>query len=86
MNRVTSTEFLDGFERYRELARREPVVITDQGRDTHVLLSASAFARLSALDTRRVYRAADLPDDLLEALERAHAPAWTARYDDEVEG
>lgn len=86
MERVTTAEFPEEFGRYREVARREPVVITDQGRDSLVLLSASEFARLSALDTRTVYHPADLPDDLREALETAEAPEWTARYDHEVDG
>ena len=40
MARVTSVEFQRGFGSWRELAQCEPVVITSQGRDSLVLLSA----------------------------------------------
>jgi prevent-host-death family protein len=86
MERVASANFPEEFGRYSEVAQREPVVITDHGRDSLVLLSASEFARLAALDTRRVYHPAELPDDLREALERAEAPDWTTQYDHEVDG
>lgn len=85
MDRVSSAEVAKRFGLYGEIAQREPVVITNHGRDSLVLLSAAEFTRLKSLDTRRVYRPADLPPDLREALETAEAPAWTARYDHEVD-
>lgn len=85
MERVTSADFPKNLGRYQEVAQREPVVITDQGRDSLVLLSASEFARLKSMDTRQAFRAADMPDDLVEALERAKAPSWTAKFNSELE-
>jgi prevent-host-death family protein len=40
MASVTSADFQRGFGRYREVAQREPVVITSHGREILVLLSA----------------------------------------------
>ena len=78
MVRVASAEVQEQFDRYGEIARREPVSITDHGRDALVLLSADEFERLKALDARKAFYAWELPDDLAAALEEAQAPAWTA--------
>lgn len=50
---ATSAEVQKQFGRYREVALREPVIITNHGRDSLVMLSAEEFKRLKALDTRR---------------------------------
>lgn len=49
------------------MAKREPVSITDRGRDSLVLLSADEFERLKALDARKAFYAWELPDDLAAA-------------------
>ncbi|MSP81429.1 MAG: type II toxin-antitoxin system Phd/YefM family antitoxin [Alphaproteobacteria bacterium] len=82
---VTSAEFQKQFGRFRELAQREPVAITNHGRESLVLISADEFKRLKELDTRRAYYAWELPDDLAQALDTAAAPDWTARFDREIE-
>ena len=46
MTKVTSGEFQREFGRYRALAQREAVVITNHGRDDVVLLGAEDYARL----------------------------------------
>lgn len=83
MVKVTSAEAQKQFGRYGEIAQREPVSITNHGRESLVLLSAAEYARLKALDTRKAHYAWELPDDLLKALDEAEAPAWTARFDGE---
>lgn len=84
MVRITAAELQKNFGRYRDIARREPVSVTHHGRDSVVVLSAEEYARLSALDTRRAYRIAELPDDLAEALESAEIPSAAKRHDAEV--
>ena len=49
---VTSAEFQKGFGRYGEVAQREPVTITNHGRESLVLLSAEEYRRLKRLDRR----------------------------------
>jgi hypothetical protein len=84
--RVSSSEFLKSYGALSRRAQREPVTITNHGQDSLVLISAEEFRRLKALDTRRAYYAWELPDELKQALEKAEPPAWTARYDHELDG
>ena len=51
MVKVTSAEMQKRFRQYSELAQREPVSITNHGRESLVLMSAAEFQRLKALDT-----------------------------------
>ena len=51
----------------------EPVVVTKYGRDHLVILSADEYERLKRRD-RRVYRAHEVPDDILAAIEAAEPP------------
>ncbi len=85
MIRVRLRRFRADPGKYLSRARRRPVRITGGVGDDLVLLSIGEYERLKSFDTRRVYRPADLPDDLRAALEVAKAPAWTARYNHEVE-
>ncbi len=70
MVRVTATEFVKNFGRYREEAQRVPVAITNHGRTTGYLLSPQEFAELERLRAyeRRAYRIEELPEDLFEAI------------------
>jgi prevent-host-death family protein len=86
MVKVTAAEFQKHFGRYKDAAQREPVIVTSHGRESLVVLSVEDYRRLEALDTRRAYHPAELPDDLKDALDVAEAPAWTARFDPEVNG
>lgn len=45
MARVTASEFQKNFGQYKELAQREPVGITSNGRESVVLLSAAEYCR-----------------------------------------
>ena len=74
---VTSAEFQKGFGRYREVAQREPVAITNYGRDSLVLLSVDEYRRLKQQD-RRALHPWELSEDSLAALERAEPPAEAA--------
>ena len=48
MAKVTSAQLQKQFGTYSEIAQREPVTITNHGRDSLVLLSAAAYARLKS--------------------------------------
>jgi len=82
--RVSSSEFLKSYGALSRRAQREPVTITNHGQDSLVLISAEEFKRLKALDTRKAYYAWELPEEWVKALEDAEPPAWTARYDHEL--
>ena len=68
MTRITATEFQKSFGEMSDKALQEPVAITKQGRDHLVLLSAAEYARLMRRD-RKVYKAGELPQHLVDALE-----------------
>lgn len=52
---VTSAELQKSFGRYREKALQEPVVITNHGRESLVLLSAQEYRRLKSQDRKALY-------------------------------
>ena len=70
MIRVTSTEFGKEVGRYQDAALAQPVVVTRNGRDRTVMISADEYRRLKRRD-RQVFATADLPDDLVEAIASA---------------
>ena len=67
MIRVTSTAFSKEVGRYQDSALTQTVVVTRNGRDRTVMISAQEYDRLKRRD-RQVYSAADFPEDLLEAV------------------
>lgn len=69
MAKVTVGELQSHFEHYQELAQREPVSVTDNGKESLVLLSADEYRRLKAIDTRQAFYVHSLPDDILAELE-----------------
>ena len=85
MANVTSADFQRGFGRYREVAQREPVVITSHGRDSLVLLSAEEYRRLKRLDREPLYPW-ELDEADVTALREAHAPDEAAAFDHELAG
>jgi prevent-host-death family protein len=60
---VPAAEFKTHFGEYREAAQREPIGITNHGRTSVVLLSASEFERLNALDTGRAVYVSEIGED-----------------------
>jgi len=61
-----------------DMALREPVAITDNGRSRHVLMSLDEYERLKARD-RLAFRIEDLPDDLAALLEAGLDDLWNPR-------
>jgi len=70
MIRVSSTEFGKELGRYQDMALHEPVIVTRNGRDRTVVISAEEFKRLKRRD-RQVFAAGELPEELLEAVSQS---------------
>jgi hypothetical protein len=81
MIRVSSTEFGKEVGRYQDLALKEPVVVTRNGRDRTVVISADEYMRLKRRD-RQVFTAGELPDDLVEAVRNAEMDPRHQHLDD----
>jgi prevent-host-death family protein len=77
--KVTSTEFQQNVGRYQDAALVEPVVITKNGRDKNVLISAAMFETITKGRVSR--RAEDLEGETLKALAASEVPAEFAYLD-----
>jgi prevent-host-death family protein len=84
MTKVSSADFQREFGRYRALAQREPVIITNHGRDDVVLLAAEDYARLRRYE-QKAFHVSDLPDEVVDELGTVAPPEAAARFDDEYE-
>ena len=69
---VSATDFQNRAGVYMEESAKAPVYITKHNRPVRVLVDVAEYERLKAFDTRRVYRAEDLPADILEELEKGY--------------
>jgi prevent-host-death family protein len=85
MDKATSAEFQKAFGRFRTMAQREPVVITNHGREDLVVLSIGEYNRLKRRD-REVLPASAFSAADLEALGNVRIPAEASAFDGEVEG
>ena len=70
MIRVSSTEFGKEVGRYQDAALSQPVVVTRNGRDRTVMISAEEYARLKRRD-RQVFSTADMPEEFVEAVRKS---------------
>ena len=70
---ITSAEAQKNFGRYREQALAEPVVVTQYGKPSVVILSASEYERLKVLD-RRVMLLDEMSDSEIEEMAEAEIP------------
>ena len=73
MATVTSAEAQKNFGRYREEALKAPVVVTQYGKPSVVIISAVEFERLKELD-RRVMRLDDMSDAEIEEMAQSEIP------------
>ncbi len=83
MTQVTSGELQKEFGRYRSIAHREAVVITNHGRDDLVLLSVDEYKRLRLLEKRSFHISA-LTDDELIDLENTSISVEASKYNHEM--
>jgi prevent-host-death family protein len=65
---ATAGELVRQFSHYSDLALKEPVVVTKNGRARNVLISVEEYQRLKLRD-RQVFRAEDTPEEFIEQLE-----------------
>lgn len=79
--KITATEFQKSFGRYREVAAREPVTITNHGRDSLVLVSATEYERLLERDNQMALRPWEISEAMAAALRTAQAPPEAAAFD-----
>ncbi len=70
MIRVSSTEFGKEVGRHQDAALTQAIVVTRNGRDRTVLISAEEYRRLKRRD-RHVSGVGELPDETVEAIRRA---------------
>lgn len=70
MREVPATEFTRNFGRYREIAQREPVAVTSNGRATGYFISAVEFEEMQRLKAyaRRSRAVADLTFEEIEEI------------------
>ena len=81
--KVSSTEFQQNVGRYQDVAMREPVTITKNGRNHTVLVSAEFFEALTKGCVAR--RIEDLDEATIQAIGLAEVPAEYAYLDDELD-
>ncbi|OWK40984.1 type II toxin-antitoxin system Phd/YefM family antitoxin [Fimbriiglobus ruber] len=85
MEMVSAGEFQRKIGHYQDRALVGPVVVTRNGRERLVLLSAEEFQRLKRRD-REVLRVTDFTAADLDAIRTAEPPAAAAAFDPEVAG
>jgi prevent-host-death family protein len=84
MVKVSSAEFQKNIGRYQDIALREPVLVTRNGRGRTVLLSTEEYQRLKRRD-REVVGIYDLSQEEIEALKNLEIPEEAKQYNHEVE-
>jgi PHD/YefM family antitoxin component YafN of YafNO toxin-antitoxin module len=67
MIRVSSTEFGKKVDRYQDAALSQPVIVTRDGRDRTVMISAEEYQRLKRRD-RQVFAAGELSEETIEVV------------------
>jgi prevent-host-death family protein len=67
MIRVSSTEFGKEVGRYQDAALSQPVIVTRNGRDRTVMISAEEYQRLKRRD-RQVFAAGELSEETIEVV------------------
>jgi prevent-host-death family protein len=82
MTKVTSGQFTREFGRYRAMAHREPIIITNHGRDDVVLIAAEDYTRLSRYQ-QQAFHVTQLPKDVVDELGTVPVPEAASKFDDE---
>ena len=81
--KVSSADFQRNIGRYQDLALRQPVAVTRNGRERTVLISTEEYARLKRRD-REVLRLEDFTGADIKALEDSRPALASVAFDDEV--
>jgi prevent-host-death family protein len=80
---VTAADFQRNIGRYQDLAQREPVVVTRNGRENCVLISTVEYRRLKQRD-REVVSTWDVTAADIEAVAHSEPPSAAAAFDHEL--
>ena len=83
MLKVSAAEFQRNIGRYQDIALRQPVAVTRNGRESCVLLSTDEYRRLIQRD-RRAFRTEDLTDDEVALVAKSEMPPGHEHLDDEL--
>ncbi len=83
MMKVSAAEFQRNIGRYQDLALREPVAVTRNGRESTVMISADEYRRLKRRE-RQVLGLGDFTDADIAALEAARAPEAAKAFNSEL--
>src|SRR5205085_7597182 len=83
MIKVPAAEFQRNIGRYQDLALKEPVAVTRNGRERTVMISIEEYQRLKRRD-RRVMSLEDFTDADIPTLEATRAPESAKAFDDEL--
>jgi prevent-host-death family protein len=81
--KVSAAEFQRNIGRYQDLALRQPVAVTRNGRESCVLLSTEEYRRLKRRD-REVLGIEDFTEADAEAVRRARSSAESAAFNHEL--
>jgi prevent-host-death family protein len=81
--KVSAAEFQRNIGRYQDLALRQPVAVTRNGRESCVLLSTEEYNRLKRRD-RRVFRTEDLTDEMVQLIANSKMEPGHEHLDDEL--
>jgi len=83
MIRVSSTEFGKEVGRYQDAALSQPVIVTRNGRDRTVMISAAEYRRLKRRN-REALGIEDFTEADAEAVRQARPSPGAAAFDDEL--
>ena len=83
MLKVSAADFQRNIGRYQDMALRNPVAVTRNGRESCVLISTEEYRRLKRRD-REVLGLDDFTDADITALEQSRPPVESAAFDDEL--
>ena len=83
MLKVSAADFQRNIGRYQDIALRQPIIVTRNGRERTVLISTEEYARLKRRD-REVLSLDDFTAADIEALEASRPPAEAAVFDHEL--
>jgi len=81
--RVSSTEFGKEVGRYQDAALSQPVVVTRNGQDRTVMISADEYRRLKKRD-REVLAIEDFTETDIEAIRRTEPSSDSEIFNDEL--
>ena len=81
--KVSAADFQRNIGRYQDIALRQPVAVTRNGRESCVLISVEEFNRLKRRD-REVLRISQFTEQDAENIINSHAPVEAQAFDDEL--